>query len=223
VIRQLADRLRALHQFVFPEDLAPTVSPQLLGGDDAFAPTEPLLAALARARELEHVDPTVISSAERIVRESAFALDPWACETTIHGDLHFENVLWDGTRITALLDFEYSRPGPPDLDLDVFLRFCAYPFLHVAEDYEDLTLAEDYVDVPYWLAQDYPELFGHPHQFERLRLYCIAYDVRELLLFPPQRRPRDLSEHHPINRLSRTVRAEGHLDALHRNARLTAG
>jgi aminoglycoside phosphotransferase len=223
VMRQFAERLRALHHFVFPTDLPATVSPQLLGGAEAFTPTEPLLAALAKARELDHVDPGVLGAAERIVRDTSYALDPWECATAVHGDLHFENVLWDGTHITALLDFEYARPGPPDLDLDVFLRFCAYPFLHVAEDYEHLTLAEDYVEVPFWLAEDYPELFAHPHQFERLRLYCLAYDVRELLLFPPQRRARDLSEHHPYNRLTRTVNGTGHLDGLHGSAKLTAG
>jgi aminoglycoside phosphotransferase len=223
VVRQLAGKLRALHQFEFPPGLPETTSPQLLGGPESFGPTEPLLAALQRARDLEHVDSSVIAAAERIVRDSAYALDPWASETLIHGDLHFENVLWDGTQITALLDFEYARPGPPDLDLDVFLRFCAYPFLHVAEDYEHLTLAEDYVEVPFWLGEDYPELFAHPHQFERVRIYCIAYDIRELLLFPPQRRARDLSEHHPYNRLLRTVDGDGHLDRLHGDRRLTAG
>jgi aminoglycoside phosphotransferase (APT) family kinase protein len=223
VVRQFAAGLRALHAFTFPGDLPETVSPQLLGGSGAFSPTEPLVAALAEARQLEHVDSGVVGLAERIVRDTAYALDPWESTTTVHGDLHFENVLWDGTAITALLDFEYARPGPPDLDLDVFLRFCAYPFLHVAEDYEHLTLAADYVEVPFWLAEDYPELFAHPHQFERLRLYCIAYDVRELLLFPPQRRPRDLSEHHPYNRLLRTVSGDGHLDRLHARHELNAG
>jgi hypothetical protein len=47
--------------------------------------------------------------------------------------------------------------------------------------------------------------------------------VRELLLFPPQRRARDLSEHHPYNRLARTVNGTGHLDGLHVSAKLTAG
>lgn len=222
VLRQFAVKLRALHQFEFPTGLPETTTPQLLGGA-SFSPTQPLMEALAKAKTLEHVDAGVVSAAERIVRDTAFSLDPWESQTMVHGDLHFENVLWDGTHITAMLDFEYARPGPPDLDLDVFLRFCSFPFLHVAEDYEHLTLAEDYVEVPYWLGEDYPELFSHPHEYERLRIYCIAYDVRELLLFPPQRRPRDLSEYHPYNRLLRTVDGNGHIDRMHSQTRLNAG
>jgi len=132
----------------------------------------------------------------------------------VHGDLHFENVLWDGMTVTALLDFEWCRSAPPDVDLDVFLRFCAYPYLHVAEDYEHLTRAGDYADVAWWLAEDYPDLFDYPNAFERTRIYSIAYDVRELLLFPPPRSPRELSKHHPINRLERTVNGHSHLHRL---------
>lgn len=223
VIRQFAAKLRTLHQFQCPPDLPETTSPQLLGGAADFSPCSRLLEALEQAKHLEHVDASIISAAERIVRDKAFALDPWRTDTIIHGDLTFENILWDGTQITAILDFEYARPGPPDLDLDVLLRFCAYPFLHVAEDYEHLTLAEDYAEVPWWLGEDYPELFGHPHQFDRVRIYCIAYDVRELLLFPPQRRARDLSEHHPLNRLMRTTQGTSHLDKLTGHANLSAG
>jgi aminoglycoside phosphotransferase (APT) family kinase protein len=213
-VRQFAVKLEALHGFHCPPDLPEVETPQLLGGPRTFNPIDPLLSAIEEAKLLEHVDTGVLKAAERIVRDTAYTLDPWAVDTLVHGDLHFENVLWDGQRITTLLDFEWARSGPPDLDLDVFLRFCAYPFLHVAEDYEHLTLADDYADVPFWLAQAYPELFDHPHQFERVRIYCIAYDVRELLLFPPQRRPRELSEHHPYNRLVKTVYGFSHLDRL---------
>ena len=121
------------------------------------------------------------------------------------GDLDFENVLWDGEKITALLDFEYARPGPPDLELDVFLRFCAFPFLHVAEDYEQVTLPGDYAEVPGWLAQDHPELFAHPRLRDRLRVYSIAYDLRELLMDPPDRPVELLSHLHPYHRLADTV------------------
>jgi len=116
--------------------------------------------------------------------------------------------------VTALLDFEFSRTAPADVDLDVLLRFCAFPYLHVAEDYEHLTRAEDYADVAWWMAEDYPELFDFPHEFERTRIYSIAYDVRELLLFAPPRPPRELSKHHPYNRLERTVRGTSHLHRL---------
>jgi aminoglycoside phosphotransferase (APT) family kinase protein len=210
-VRQLAEKLRALHTFTPARELPPIDTPQLLGGG-GFRSVDPLLDAIERAAALDHVDPQVLAEARDIVLATSATIEPFDVPTLVHGDLHFENVLWDGYRVTALLDFEWARTGPPDLDLDVFLRFCAYPYLHVAEDYEHLTLAQDYADVPWWMAEDYPELFDHPNELDRTRLYSIAYDVRELLLFPPPRPPRELSRHHPYNRLERTVRGRGHLD-----------
>jgi hypothetical protein len=212
-VRQLSAILRQLHRFELPSDLPAIDTPQLLGGR-GFRAVDPLLLALDRAAALPHVNQSLIEGARRIVLDTGAAIEPFAVPTAVHGDLHFENVLWDGMTVTALLDFEWCRSAPPDVDLDVFLRFCAYPYLHVAEDYEHLTRAEDYADVPGWMTDVYPELFDDPNAFERTRVYSIAYDVRELLLFPPSRPPRELSKHHPYNRLERTVDGRSHLDHL---------
>lgn len=212
-VRQLATILRAMHSFEPPADLPEIDTPQLLGGH-GFRAVDPLLAALDRAQALPHVEAHLIDATRQLVLDTCAVIEPFDVPTLVHGDLHFENVLWDGATVTALLDFEWCRAGPPDLDLDVFLRFCAYPYLHVAEDYEHLTRAEDYADVAWWMAEDYPELFGFPNEFERTCLYSIAYDVRELLLFPPPRSPRELSRHHPYNRLERTIDGRSHLHRL---------
>lgn len=212
-VRQLGRILRSLHRFESPTDLPEIDVPQLLGGH-GFRAVDPLLTALDEAEGLQYVDHVLIDEARQLVMSTCSAIEPFDLPTLVHGDLHFENVLWDGNRVTALLDFEWCRAGPADLDLDVFLRFCAYPYLHVAEDYEHLTRAEDYADVPAWMAEDYPELFDFPLEFERTRIYSIAYDMRELLLFPPPRPPRELSKHHPYNRLERTIRGRSHLNRL---------
>lgn len=212
-VRQLALILRNLHHVAAPDDLPAIDTPQLVGGG-GFNAVDPLLSALDQAATLPHVAPPFIDELRRIVLDTAWAIEPFEETHLVHGDLHFENVLWDGDRITALLDFEWAHAAPADLDLDIFLRFCAYPFLHVAEDYEHLTRAEDYAAVPYWLADDYPDLFYTPNLFERTQLYCIAYDIRELLLFPPQRPPRELSKFHPYNRLDMVVRGTSHLHRL---------
>ncbi len=213
-IRQLAGLLRSLHAVDRPVDLPPIdAAPQLLS-DTEFAVTTPLLAALEGLRTAPFVDRSLVDDAIGIVRDTGACLEPFDTHHLVHGDLTFENILWDGTTISALLDFEWARGGPCDLDLDVLLRFCAYPYLHVAEDYEAETLSSDYAPVPYWLAEDYPELFAHPHQLERTRLFCIAFDVRQILLFPPQASGRSLSPHHAVNRLERSVRGTSHLDRL---------
>ena len=212
--RQLATLLRHLHRVERPGALPEIdAAPQLLASRE-YGVVEPLLEALAEVAEMEHVDRKLVAATEELVRGTHHTIEPFDTRHLVHGDLHFENVLWDGRAITALLDFEWTRGGPSDLDLDVFLRFCAYPYLHVAADYESRTHARDYAMVPYWLAEDYPELFSHPDQLARSRLFCVAYDVRELLSFPPTAPAGQLSPHHPVNRLDRTLRGHSHLDRL---------
>lgn len=212
--RQLAGLMRSLHAVACPPDLPPIdAAPQLLC-DQEYAATRPLLEALDALLAMPSMDRQVTEDATEMVRATSAALDPFSTSHLVHGDITFENVLWNGTAISAMLDFEWARGGPRDLDLDVLLRFCAYPFLHVAADYEDQTLAADYAPVPYWLAEDYPELFTHPHQLDRMRLYSIAFDVRDLLQSPPTVSANQLSPHHAANRLARTVHGTSHLDRL---------
>jgi len=213
-VHQFAQLLRNLHRVRCPDELPEIdAAPQLLANRE-YGTAEPLLLALQGIGDLPHVDARLVASLQETVEASRHVLEPFDTSHLVHGDLHFENVLWDGRAITALLDFEWARGGPADLDLDVLLRFCAYPYLHVAEDYEAATLSKDYAPVPYWLCEDYPELFSAPHLLARMRLYCIAYDVRELLTFPPPLPAAHLSPHHPVNRLERTARGISHLDRL---------
>jgi aminoglycoside phosphotransferase len=213
-IRQLAERLRVLHQYELGEPLPEIATPQLLASSAGPGSVERLLSALELAQDLEHVDPVMIVRAKHLVRECLPALDATSATTVIHGDIHFENVMWDGTRITGILDFEWARAATPDLELDVLLRFCAFPFLHVAEDYEQVTVPEDYAEVPQWLAEDYPDLFANPRLGDRLRVYSMAYDLRDLLMSPPDRPVEELSHLHPYHRLADTVDGRGHLDLL---------
>jgi aminoglycoside phosphotransferase (APT) family kinase protein len=211
-VHEVAVALRAVHSTVAPEDLAPAEAPQLL--DTGLRATDPVCAALERAATLPYVDAGAMADAVGWVRTMRSALDPFDAPTLVHGDLHFQNVLWDGQRVTALLDFEYARPAPADLDLDVFLRFCCMPFLFVPEGREGEARVEDYVDVPFWLRDDYPELFAHRRAFDRLRVYSVGFDVRYLLANPPTRPAKELTRHHPYRRLLATLRGSGHLDLL---------
>ena len=221
-IAELAVMLRAVHQTKILERNEVREAPQLLDrartGREAVAR---LLDALAELATFDHVDARIIEHLAQLVRETAHFLDPFDVPTLVHGDLTFENMLWDGEHVTALLDFEWARTGPPDLDLDILLRFVAYPQLHVAEDYEDRTHAADYAEVPWWLAEDYPELFEIPNELERMRIYGIAWDVKEMLQFPPRAELHHLPEAHPYHRLVRTLRGVGYLDELNGDVSIT--
>lgn len=214
-VQQLAARLRVVHATRCPRLDELVDGPQLLDRAPRGAQAVVrLLGAIEQAAALPHVDAGILREVADHVRSHAPVLDPFDAETIVHGDLSFENVLWDGGQITALLDFEFARAGAPDLDLDVLLRFVALPHMHVAPDYEAETRAEDYAEVPWWLAEDYPELFAHPRQFDRVRLYSLAWDVRELLAFPPSEPMRHLHRHHPLRRIVHVLRGTSYLDRL---------
>ncbi|MCB1031175.1 MAG: phosphotransferase [Acidimicrobiales bacterium] len=220
-VRQVAQRLRAVHSTPCPQLEGLRDVPQLLDQAPTGAQAAArLLEQLQLAKELPHIDVDLIRDAEALVSDTASSLDPFNQTTVVHGDLTFENILWDGADVTAILDFEFARPGPPDLDLDVLLRFCSLPYLHVPLSIESRTKAIDYAEVPWWFVEDYPELFAHPRQFERVRLYSMAWDVRELMQFPPQEPLSRLHKHHPYQRLAQSVRGTHYLDQLNGTASL---
>ena len=215
-VHGLARRLAAIHRTEAPPDLPPIdAAPQLLrlGAPDPIAP---VLAALREAGRLEHADPVLFADLIEMVEKLAPALEPFEATTLVHGDVTFENVLWHEDEVTGLLDVEWARPGPRDLDLDILLRCSAYPELHVAEAFVSQTRAEDYADVPWWLGDAYPELFNYPRQIDRVRIYSIAFDVRDLLAAPPRVAPRHLPNGHAYNRLQRVAERKSYIDVLGR-------
>jgi aminoglycoside phosphotransferase (APT) family kinase protein len=210
----LAGALRGVHRTREPVGLPPADRPPHALSLTEVPATAPLERGLERVREMPHVDQGMITEATLLLRETSDAIEPFASPTLIHGDLTFENVLWHEDTITALLDFEWARAAPADLDLDILMRFCGLPFLHVAEDYAHLAKAADYREVPGWLADAYPELFDRARLMDRLRIYALAYDVRDLLEHPPHAPATSLSEHHPLNRMRRTLERRSYLDQL---------
>ena len=213
-VHQLGRALEALHQ-VKPTSGADGLYPPFLGEHSLECPHQlpvpRLLRLIRRAAGMPFVEKPMLEALASRVERLADTIDTDGDERLIHGDLHFENVLWDGSRITAVLDFEWARPGPSDLDLDVLLRFCADPALHVGDDYRDRTRKEDYRPVPGWLKQAYPALFAHPRLNDRLFVYCVSYDVRALLVDPPRRPVDQLTPLHPYNRLRLLLDGRGHL------------
>jgi len=215
-IRQLADRVRLLHDFATPEPLPELGAPQLLDTTSLGSPVEPLLQALDIVQELPEIDPVMALQLKVLIRDLSSALDQFPVMGMIHGDLHFENVLWDGNRVTGLLDYKWARTAPPDLELDVLLRYCSLPFIYVDSTRRSQVSAASHAQAPWLLAESYPELFNAPRQFDRLRVYSIAHDVREVLLYPPPLPVDRLPEHHPYRRLIRMARGDSHLDLLAR-------
>ena len=136
-------------------------APQLLAAGST-APSSRCSAALDRAAASPTSTAASSTPCARSWCDTRSVIEPFDTTHLVHGDLHFENVLWDGRAITALLDFEWARPGPPTSTstcccASAPTRTCTSP-----RTTRHQTRAEDYADVPYWLAEDYPELFDYP-------------------------------------------------------------
>jgi hygromycin-B 7''-O-kinase len=220
-ITELANVLRALHRTAAPANLPELEPGPQLVDLTSIEPLDPLRTALGQASTLPGVPLSVLRDAAKLVEKAARgAVGPELPTTLVHGDLTFENVLWHD-RVSALLDFEWSRPGPPELDLDVLLRTCAHPELHVASEHESRTRAADYREVPGWLAEDYPELFDVPQLLDRLRIFAISFEVGQLLDDRLSGANEPVPERHPLHRLRRLVVGRSHLDDLAADGLLT--
>jgi hygromycin-B 7''-O-kinase len=211
--RFLAAGLRSLHEIETPRAVPPIETAPHLLDSSAVSPVVPMLVAIEDLKRIDGVDKGMLSDLKNQVSELAPALPHLDRRTLIHGDLTFENILWDGEKITAFVDFEWCRGAPADLDLDVLLRFCAYPQAHVPEKLSRITKPEDYREVTTWLAQELPETFDDPLLYDRLRLYAYSYDLRELKLDPrpPNGRGGPL---HPYNRIRTMLGSGGYLNRL---------
>jgi hypothetical protein len=122
-----------------------------------------VLRLIPLAGQLPFVDHGVLDAAATRLRELA---DPPTAggEVMLHGDFYLGNVLVCDGHVSALIDFEFSRMGPPDLELISLVR---------ALDAER-RLGLQRPPLLAWLAEDYPELFGTPDLHTRLWRYALA-------------------------------------------------
>ena len=116
----------------------------------------------------------------------------------LHGDFYLGNVLIHGDRVSALIDLEFARMGPRDLELISVVR---------ALDAET-RLGIQRPPLLAWLAEDYPELFGAADLHRRLWQYALAYTIRQIIFWPPDRAEADdLEVTHPLHTLRRLIDA----------------
>lgn len=159
---QLADVLAAVHATPvegIPEDLRP---PHTL-------PLEPLQALID---ELV-LDPEIAALATAFVTTRWPAFDD-AGRALCHGDPHLENVLWDGHRVSALLDLEWSRPAWLHCDLEILLAVASNPRSFASPDHAAALEPAAFADLPRWLAAARPAWFEHPRLLDRLEVLALS-------------------------------------------------
>lgn len=90
----------------------------------------------------------------------------------IHGDLHFDNFMFDGTNL-HLLDFERCMIAPIDYDFRIFSVSRFVPWLWASGKTDMITVPSDYQTLMDMIIDNYPELNKIPYIRERLDFYSI--------------------------------------------------
>jgi len=130
-------------------------------GDAYHAPPQMyphLIASAASERpDLQSLLDRVLS----FISERMFAFGD-APATFIHTDLHFRNVVVDAGRVTGLVDFEGSRIGRRDAELDMLFRSLATDVQASASRFPGAVTA---------LAAAYPDLLSDTHLLAKLEVY----------------------------------------------------
>ena len=203
--RMAAALLRALHSWSVPGDLAemlryPGADPDPLrraGSEVVPLPPSSVLELIPLAGQLPFVDHGVLDAAAERVRELGNLMTADG-EVLLHGDFYLGNILVHGDHVSALIDLEFSRMGPRDLELISVVR---------ALDAET-RLGLQRPPLLAWLAADYPGLFGAADLHRRLWYYALAYTIRQIIFWPPDRAETDdLEVTHPLHTLRRLIDA----------------
>jgi aminoglycoside phosphotransferase (APT) family kinase protein len=186
----LAGALKALHRWEPPAAVAQQLrAAPLLGavvpGDLAGAvlvplPVSRLFSLLEWLEEQPGMDRDLAGRVRMRVEEFRPLVGEaeFADGVVVHGDAHLANVLWHEGHLVALLDLEWVRLGPPDLEFEAICR--DDPYIEARGSSRAVAASE--VPVLVWLRAGYPELFDRPYLTERVWLYDICYRVRQLCL-----------------------------------------
>jgi aminoglycoside phosphotransferase (APT) family kinase protein len=203
IAREAAGLLRALHSWPVPADLAgtlrcPVADPDPLrraGAELVLLPPSSALGLVPAAAQLPFVDHGVLDAAAGRLAGLG-ELPDHGGDLLLHGDFYLGNVLVRDGHASALIDFEFARTGPPDLELISVIR---------ALDIET-RLGVPRPPLLAWLAEDYPQLFAAPDLDRRLWQYAIAYTIRHIIFWPPDRAEADgLDPGHPLHTLRRLI------------------
>lgn len=172
--RQLGSHLRRLHELAPAAWMKnPWMEDVLATGrwrDGYHLPPSTLPLALASAAEARPELNALLDHLAGFVQDQ-----PPRVETShygfVHSDVHLRNILVSGTRITGLIDYEGSRTGPIDMELDQLVRFMLN-----SED----SMETDYSPCIAGMRDTYPALFGHPQLIARLEVYEAQWHLVQL-------------------------------------------
>lgn len=201
---QLGHALRALHAWEPSPEVRATLAARptqpdyddVIGADLNPLPVDRALRLVEPAMRLENVDRQLVEQLGEHLKRLRH-LDPLMVPTSgtvVHGDAHLNNVIWNGVRVAALLDFEWARLGPPDLELQPLLA--------------------SHGEVLRSLINAYPDIVADAQVVDRLWLYDLSATLRDLLVKAPLPATEDLPPWHPKQRLPIVLGGPGYIEAL---------
>ncbi len=198
----LAAAITSIHHTEMPDDFPSPQNPPHCLAPGTGQPLAPLREQLALLAELDHVDGLLLVTVADAMAEADSMLHPqFVPHGLIHGDLSLENVLASNQGIEAVIDFEWARFGPLDLDLDVIFRFACYPHLHVPPHVGRRYRPTDFWPAMEWLLEGLSHLTTIPHLRPRLELYALSFEVARVTEMPPTDDVHNLDHDHPYRRL----------------------
>jgi hypothetical protein len=221
----LAGALKTLHgwkpppvvrqQLLQPPVTPPVTPDDIVGTGIVPLPTWRLLPLLDWLEEQPGVD----SDLGRWVRARIGELGPLVSDpefedgAVVHGDASFANVLWHQGRLAALLDLEWARLGPLDLEFATISGDDA----HIQARGVSSAIAASELPLSTWLRAGYPELLDREHLTERVWLYDICFRIRQACAWGrlDPRSLRDLADLtlHPRVRFLNETRSARHQQA----------
>ena len=90
----------------------------------------------------------------------------------IHGDLHFDNFIYDKDNL-YLLDFERYKVAPIDYDFKIFSKCTTLPYLWASVKTDMQAVESDYENLIDMFLENYKELSEIPNIKERLEFYSL--------------------------------------------------
>ena len=184
----LARALKALHQWKPPSGVreqlrqaplpAPVTPDDIVGAGIVPLPVPRLFVLLGWLEEQPGMDRDLVGRVRMRVEELRPLVSDAEFEdgVVVHGDASFANVLWHEGRLVALLDLEWARLGPPDLEFATISGDDVDIYAQVSPG--AVTASE--VPMLVWLRAGYPELFDREHLTERVWFYDICFRIRQL-------------------------------------------
>ena len=114
-----------------------------------------------------------VQSLESFFRNKIVTLNETGTAVFVHNDFHLGNVLYEGDRLTGIIDFDFSRQAPKDYELWHLVDFFRWPKYYVEKSQESTWEGYRSSTELKQFKKYYPELFSKADLPTRIRLYLI--------------------------------------------------